>query len=122
MARNRAALERAASSPAHAPRAGDMEYKMYILYGGDFTRAPLAQWVLEEGEIEYELRKIDILKGKHRSGEFLAINSGVSLGLVEGKSTVITSLSKRHGNLFADLRGSGLETFPEAVPFLGCKH
>jgi glutathione S-transferase len=47
---------------------------MYILYGGDFTRAPLVQWVLEEGEIEYELRKIDILKGEHRSAEFLAIN------------------------------------------------
>ncbi|UTV40691.1 hypothetical protein MYG64_33385 (plasmid) [Ensifer adhaerens] len=40
---------------------------MYVLYGGDFTRAPLVQWVLEEGEIEYELRKIDILKGEHRS-------------------------------------------------------
>jgi glutathione S-transferase len=47
---------------------------MYILYGGDFTRATLVQWVLEEGKIEYELRKIDILKGEHRSAEFLAIN------------------------------------------------
>lgn len=47
---------------------------MYILYGGDFTRAPLVQWVLEEGEIEYELQKIDILKGEHRSAKFLAIN------------------------------------------------
>jgi glutathione S-transferase len=47
---------------------------MYILYGGDFTRTTLVQWVLEEGKIEYELRKIDILKGEHRSAEFLAIN------------------------------------------------
>ena len=47
---------------------------MYILYGGDFTRAPLVQWVLEEGKIEYELRKIDILNGEHRTAEFLAIN------------------------------------------------
>ena len=47
---------------------------MYILYGGAFTRATLVQWVLEEGKIEYELRKIDILKGEHRSAEFLAIN------------------------------------------------
>ncbi|WP_246501839.1 glutathione S-transferase family protein [Mesorhizobium caraganae] len=47
---------------------------MYILYGGDFTRAPLVQWVLEEGKIDYELRKIDILNGEHRSAEFLAIN------------------------------------------------
>ena len=47
---------------------------MYILYGGDFTRAPLVQWVLEEGRIAYELRKIDIVSGEHRSAEFLAIN------------------------------------------------
>jgi len=30
--------------------------------------------VLEEGGIEYELRKIDILKGEHRAPGFLAIN------------------------------------------------
>jgi len=30
--------------------------------------------VLEEGKIEYEFRKIDILKGEHRSPEYLAIN------------------------------------------------
>lgn len=47
---------------------------MYILYGGDFTRATLVQWVLEEGKIDYELRKIDILNGEHRSAEFLSIN------------------------------------------------
>ncbi|EJC85636.1 glutathione S-transferase [Rhizobium leguminosarum bv. trifolii WSM2297] len=47
---------------------------MYKLYGGDFTRATLVQWVLEEGRIEYELRKIDILNGEHRSAEFLAID------------------------------------------------
>lgn len=47
---------------------------MYILYGGDYTRAPLVQWVLEEGKLEYEFRKIDILNGEHRSAEFLAIN------------------------------------------------
>src|SRR5690349_11792053 len=47
---------------------------MYILYGGDFTRAPLVQWVLEEGGLAYELRKVNILKGEHRAPEFLAIN------------------------------------------------
>lgn len=47
---------------------------MYILYGGDFTRAVLVQWVIEEGKLDYELRKIDILKGEHRTAEFLAIN------------------------------------------------
>ncbi|MFZ1429861.1 MAG: glutathione S-transferase family protein [Geminicoccaceae bacterium] len=47
---------------------------MYILYGGDFTRSVLVQWILEEGGLEYELRKIDILKAEHRTAEFLAIN------------------------------------------------
>jgi glutathione S-transferase len=47
---------------------------MYILYGGDFTRAALVQWVLEEGKLDYELRKIDIQKGEHRAAAFLAIN------------------------------------------------
>ena len=47
---------------------------MYILYGGDYTRAPLVQWVLEEGGLDFELRKIDIVKGEHKTPEFLAIN------------------------------------------------
>jgi glutathione S-transferase len=47
---------------------------MYILYGGDYTRSTLVQWVLEEGKIAYELRKIDIVKGEHHSADFLAIN------------------------------------------------
>ena len=47
---------------------------MYILYGDDFTRSMLVRWVLEEGKLEYEHRKIDILKGEHRTAEFLALN------------------------------------------------
>ena len=47
---------------------------MYILYGGDFTRATLIRWLLEEGRIPYENRKIDIVAGEHRSPEFLAIS------------------------------------------------
>ena len=47
---------------------------MYIFYGCDSTRAALVQWMLDEGRLEYELKKIDILKGEHRAAEFLAIN------------------------------------------------
>ncbi len=50
------------------------EEPLYILYGGDFTRAPLVQWVLEEGGIDYEFRRIDILHDEHRTPAFLAIN------------------------------------------------
>lgn len=52
----------------------DKEDGMYILYGGDFTRATLVEWLLKEGRIEYELRKIDILNGEHASAEFRDIN------------------------------------------------
>ena len=54
---------------------------MYILYGGDFTRSVLVQWVLEEAGLEYEFRKIDILKDEHRTTEFLAVDPA---GLVGG--------------------------------------
>ena len=47
---------------------------MYILYGGDFTRATLVEWLLQEGRLPYELRKVDILAGEHASVEFRAIN------------------------------------------------
>ena len=47
---------------------------MYILYGGDFTRSVLVQWVLEEGALDCEFRRIDILRGEHRAPQFLTIN------------------------------------------------
>lgn len=47
---------------------------MYTLYGGKFTRALMVQMVLAEGDIEYELREIDILKQQEQSPEYLAIN------------------------------------------------
>jgi glutathione S-transferase len=78
---------------------------MYILYGGDFTRALLVQWVLEEGKIDCELRTIDILKGEHRAAEFLAINpSGLVPVLItpDGDALYETAalmvyLADRHG-------------------------
>lgn len=47
---------------------------MYILYGGRFTRALIVEMVMAEGDIEYELREVDIVNNEHRSPEFLAIN------------------------------------------------
>ena len=47
---------------------------MYILYGGRYTRAPLVEMVLLEGDIPYELRQVDIVKHEHRTPEFLSIN------------------------------------------------
>ena len=87
---------------------------MYVLYGGDFTRSTLVQWVLEEGKIDYELRKVDILNGEHRSAEFLAINPA---GLVPVLITpdgdalhevaaLILYLADRHA--LTDTRSSGV--------------
>jgi glutathione S-transferase len=78
---------------------------MYILYGGDFTRSVLVQWVLEEGGLEYEFRNIDILKGEHRATDFLAINpAGLVPVLItpEGQALYETGalmvyLADRHG-------------------------
>jgi glutathione S-transferase len=47
---------------------------IYILYGGDYTRALITQMVMAEGGIDYELRKVDILNDEHRSAAFLKIN------------------------------------------------
>ena len=82
---------------------------MYILYGGDFTRSVLVQWVLEEGGLEYEFRSIDILKAEHRTTDFLAINpAGLVPVLItpEGQALYETAalmvyLADRHG--LADL-------------------
>lgn len=78
---------------------------MYILYGGDFTRSSLVQWVLEEGGIDYEFRKVDIFRAEHRSREFLAINpAGLVPVLItpEGQplyetAALMVYLSDRHG-------------------------
>ena len=46
----------------------------YILYGGRFTRGLIVEMVMAEGDIDYELREIDIVQKQHQSKEFLAIN------------------------------------------------
>ena len=47
---------------------------MYILYGGNATRALGPQMVLEEGGLPYELRDVDIRAGEHRRQAFLEVN------------------------------------------------
>ena len=46
----------------------------YLLYGGRFPRALIVEMVMAEGDINYELREIDIVQKQHQSPEFLAIN------------------------------------------------
>jgi glutathione S-transferase len=78
---------------------------MYILYGGGVTRALGPQMVLEEGNLSYELRKIDITKQEHRSETFLQLNpAGYVPALVTPEGDVLHEaaaimlyLADRHG-------------------------
>ena len=64
---------------------------MYILYGGRFTRALITEMVMIEGGIAYELRRVDTLKGEHRSPDFLAINpAGMVPVLITPSGAILT--------------------------------
>ena len=45
-----------------------------ILYGGGFTRALMVEIIVVQGDIDYELREIDIVQRQNQSSEFLAID------------------------------------------------
>ena len=45
----------------------------YILYGGRFTRALMVEMVLAEGDINYELREIDIVQNSINHWNFLQL-------------------------------------------------
>jgi glutathione S-transferase len=47
---------------------------MIKLYGGQFSRASIVHWYLEETGIPYEFIRLDMQAGEHRQPEFLAIN------------------------------------------------
>ena len=78
---------------------------MYILYGGRLTRTIGPQMVLQEGDLAYELREIDILADEHRTPEFRAINpAGYVPALItpEGETlheaaAIMLYLADRHG-------------------------
>jgi glutathione S-transferase len=49
---------------------------MIKIYGCPRTRSTRAVWAAEEVGIEYELIKLELMQGEHRSPEFLALNPG----------------------------------------------
>ncbi len=95
---------------------------MYVLYGGDYTRSTLVQWVLEAAGLAFEFRRIDILKDEHRTPAFLAINpAGQVPVLVTPEGQVLTEtaalmlhLADRHA--LAELAPAPAD--PERGPFL----
>lgn len=62
----------------------------YILYGGTFSRALGPQMVLEEGDIPYELRVVDMDNGEHFGEEFRKLNpAGFTPALVTPEGHVL---------------------------------
>jgi len=47
---------------------------MITLYGGAFSRAAIVQWFLEELQISYEFKSLDLKAQAHKDPAFLAIN------------------------------------------------
>ena len=47
---------------------------MYTLYHQDGTRSTAALLTLEEGGLDYEVRRVDLSRDEHRDPEFLALN------------------------------------------------
>jgi glutathione S-transferase len=47
---------------------------MIQLYGGQFSRASIVHWYLEELQLPYEFIRLDMQAGEHHQPEFLAIN------------------------------------------------
>ncbi len=78
---------------------------MYVLYGGNVTRALAPQMLLEECSLAYELREVDIAADEHRSEAFRAINpAGFVPALVTPDGSVLHEaaaimlwLADRHG-------------------------
>ncbi len=78
---------------------------MYVLYGGKFTRALLVQMVLDEGDIPYELREINILEREHLGPTYRSINpAGLIPAIITPEGDVLHEtpaimmyLAERHG-------------------------
>ncbi|MDA9557049.1 glutathione S-transferase family protein [Vibrio sp.] len=65
---------------------------MITVYGIPKSRSSRVTWCLEELELEYELKTVDISKGEHQSAEFLKVNpQGKIPVLIDGDFVVSES-------------------------------
>jgi glutathione S-transferase len=77
---------------------------MLKLYGGNFSRASIVHWYLEELGVPYEFVKLDMQAGEHRTPEYLAINPmGKVPAIVDGdfqlweSGAILLYLNDLHG-------------------------
>lgn len=61
-----------------------------ILYHHPFSRAANAVWMLEEVEVPYELRHVDIMKGAQKAPEIVALNPMGKLPILVDGAVVVT--------------------------------
>jgi glutathione S-transferase len=61
-----------------------------VLYHHPFSRAANIVWMLEEIGVPYELRFVDILTGKHKLPDILALNPMGKLPILTDGSAVVT--------------------------------
>lgn len=104
------------------------EISVYVLYGGDYTRASLVQWLLEEAGIQYEFRRINLLQGENRSAEYLSLNpAGLVPVLITPEGDILYEvaalmlyLTDRHGlgDLAPHVSEPERGSFPSAVLYI----
>lgn len=63
---------------------------MIVLHYHPFTRASNVVWMLEEAEVDYELRFVDLMSGEHKRPELLALNPMGKLPTLEDGELVVT--------------------------------
>jgi glutathione S-transferase len=78
---------------------------MLKLYGGQFSRAAIVRWYLEELGIPYEFVLLDMKAGEHKQPEFLAINPvGKVPAIVDGgfilweSGAILLYLAEKYGD------------------------
>ncbi len=83
---------------------------MLKLYGGEFSRASIVQWYLEELQTPYEFIRLDMKAGEHLQPEFLSLNPfGKVPTITDGKfklwesGAILLYLAEKHDHLPSSL-------------------
>lgn len=77
-----------------------------VLYHHPFSRAATVIWMLEELEVPYELRYVDLMKGEQKHPDFVAKNPMGKLPTLVDGDTVVTEVAAI-GLYLADRYGQG---------------